>query len=256
LSRRRAVRLVERNAMVYRRGWAVLVSGLFEPLFYLLSVGVGIGKLVDTRLPGPNGSLVTYTAYVAPALLAAAAMNGAVFDATFNVFFKLKYAKTYDAVLATPIDVADIAVGEIAWALIRGALYAAAFLAVMAVMGLVQSWWALAALPAATLIGFAFASIGMAGTAYMLSWQDFGYVTLAIQPLFLFSAVFYPLTTYPSALRTIIELTPLYQGVALMRSLVLGGVGPAALVHICYLLVLGAIGIAVTRRRLGRLLLT
>ena len=175
---RRAVRMIERNAMVYRRTWLILVSGFFEPLFYLLSIGVGISKLLTQDLHAPSGAPITYTAYIAPALLASSAMNGAMFDATFNMFFKLKYAKTYDAILATPVSVGDIALGEIGWALFRGALYGVAFLIVMAAMGLVHSWWALAALPAATLIGFAFAAIGMAGTSYMRSWQDFQYVTL------------------------------------------------------------------------------
>jgi lipooligosaccharide transport system permease protein len=252
---RRSVRMLERNAMVYRRTWTVLVSGVFEPLFYLLSIGVGIGKLLTQDLHAPNGDIVTYTAFVAPALLASSAMNGAVFDATFNVYFKLKYAKTYDAILATPMTVSEVALGEIAWALLRGALYAIAFLCVMASMGLVHSWWALAALPAATLIGFTFAALGMAGTSYMRSWQDFGYVTLGVLPLFLFSATFYPLDRYPGWMQIIVEVTPLYHGVALLRSLVLGGVGISDLGHVAYLLALGLICAAITGRRLERLLL-
>jgi lipooligosaccharide transport system permease protein len=247
--------MLERNAMVYRRTWTILVSGVFEPLFYLLSIGVGIGNLVNVHLRAPGGDLVTYTAYVAPALLASSAMNGAVFDATFNVFFKLKYAKTYDAILATPVSVGDIALGEIGWALIRGALYAVAFLLVMTAMGLVHSWWAVAALPAATLVGFAFAALGMAGTSYMRSWQDFGFISLAVQPLFLFSATFYPLSIYPGWLQIVVEFTPLYHGVALLRSLVLGGVGWADLGHATYLLALGVISAVIAARRLSRLLL-
>ncbi|MDX6287758.1 MAG: lipooligosaccharide transport system permease protein [Frankiales bacterium] len=252
---RRAARMIERNAMVYRRTWLILVSGVFEPLFYLLSIGVGIGKLLTQDLHAPNGDLVTYTAFVAPALLASSAMNGAVFDATFNMFFKLKYAKTYDAILATPVSVRDVALGEIAWALLRGALYAVAFLCVMAAMGLVHSWWALAALPTATLIGFTFAALGMAGTSYMRGWQDFQYVTLGVLPLFLFSATFYPLDRYPGWMQLVVEATPLYHGVALMRSLILGGVGISDLGHAAYLLVLGLVCAVVTGRRLERLLL-
>ena len=252
---RRAVRMIERNAMVYRRTWTVLVSGVFEPLFYLLSIGVGIGALLTEDLHAPNGAVVSYTAFVAPALLAASAMNGAVFDATFNVYFKLKYAKTYDAILATPLTVREVAYGEIAWALLRGALYAIAFLCVMAAMGFVHSWWALAALPAATLIGFTFAALGMAGTSYMRSWQDFQYVTLGVLPLFLFSATFYPLDRYPGWMQLVVEATPLYHGVALLRSLILGGVGVSELGHAAYLLVLGLLCAAVTGRRLERLLL-
>jgi lipooligosaccharide transport system permease protein len=252
---RRSLRLLERNLLVYRRAWTLIISGAFEPLFYLLTVGVGIGDLVDATLYAPSGELVSYTAYVAPALLASAAMNGAVFDSTFNVFYKLKYAKTYDAVLATPVGVGDVAVGEVTWALIRGAFYATAFLVVMAALGLVKSWWALLALPAAVLIGFAFAALGMAGTTYMRTWQDFDKVTLAILPLFLFSATFYPLSTYPGWLQVVIECTPLYHGVALLRALILGGAGWGDLGHVAYLAVVGVVGLAVTSRRLGLLLL-
>ena len=143
--------LVERHALVYRHTWLVFVSGVVEPLFYLLSIGVGLGKLVGTVI-GPSGR-VSYAAFVAPALLASASMNGALFDSTFNVFFRLKYEKLYDAALATPMRAGDVALGEISWALLRGVLYAVAFMAVMAAMGLVHSWWALAALPAAVLEG-------------------------------------------------------------------------------------------------------
>src|SRR5579875_283098 len=251
---RRAGRLVERNLLVYRRTWIVIASGFFEPLFYLLSIGVGIGKLVGT-VTGPGGQVISYTAFVAPALLASSAMNGAIYDATFNIFHKLKFAKIYDAVLATPVGVTDVALGEISWALIRGTIYSAVFLLVMAVLGLVGSVWALLVLPVAVLIGFAFAAVGMAATSYMRSWQDFDFVQLAVLPLFLFSATFYPLTTYPPALQVIVQLTPLYHGVALVRALDTGAVGPGALVHVLYLAVMGVAGLAVTSRRLGHLLL-
>jgi len=254
LGGRRAGRLVERNLLVYRRTWIVIASGFFEPLFYLLSIGVGIGKLVGT-VTGPGGQVISYTAFVAPALLASSAMNGAIYDATFNIFHKLKFAKIYDAVLATPVGVTDVALGEISWALIRGTIYSAVFLLVMAVLGLVGSVWALLVLPVAVLIGFAFAAVGMAATSYMRSWQDFDFVQLAVLPLFLFSATFYPLTTYPPALQVIVQLTPLYHGVALVRALDTGAVGPGALVHVLYLAVMGVAGLAVTSRRLGHLLL-
>jgi lipooligosaccharide transport system permease protein len=251
----RAARVVERNAMAYRRSWLILISGFFEPLFYLLSIGVGISKLLTQDLHAPSGAPISYTAFIAPALLASSAMNGAIFDSTFNMFFKLKYAKTYDAILATPVGVADLALGEIGWALFRGALYAVTFLIVMAALGLVHSWWALCALPACVLIGFAFAGLGMAGTSFMRSWQDFQYVTLGILPLFLFSATFYPLSRYPGWLRIVVEATPLYHGVALLRALVLGGVGIAEVGHAAYLLAVGTICLLITARRLDKLLL-
>jgi lipooligosaccharide transport system permease protein len=250
---RRAGLLVERNVLVYRRTWMIIVSGFFEPLFYLLSIGLGLGALIGAVPYG--GQEVAYTAFVAPALMASSAMNGAIYDSTMNVFYKLKEARTYDAILATPIGVGDVALGEISWALIRGSLYATTFLGVMVVLGFVRSPLAILALPAAVLIGFAFAGVGMATTSFMRTWQDFDMVQLVILPLFLFSATFYPIDTYPEALRVLVQLTPLYHGVDLIRSLTTGIVGPGILVHIVYLAAMGLVGLAITSRRLTRLLL-
>jgi lipooligosaccharide transport system permease protein len=192
---------------------------------------------------------------VAPALLATSAMNGAIFDSTFNIFFRLKYAKLYDAALATPMRTGDVALGEVGWALIRGGLYACAFMVIMLALGLVHSIWAVLAIPVALLIGFAFAGAGMAATTFIRSWQDFEYVTLATLPMFLFSATFYPLGVYPRPIQLIVDCTPLYQGIALLRGLTLGYVGPGLLWHVLYLTVMGAGGLAVAGRRIGRLLL-
>ena len=245
----RATRLVERNVLVYRHTWMILFSGFFEPVFYLFSIGIGIGHLVGTV----NG--VPYRTFVAPALMASSAMNGATLESTMNIFHKLKYAKIYDAVLATPVDVDDVALGEISWCLIRGALYGAAFLVVMSVMGLVDSAWGLLALPAAVLIAFAFAACGMAATTFVRTWADFEIVQLALVPLFLFSATFFPLSTYKPPIQAIVQLTPLYHGVALIRSLTTGDVSAVLLLHVAYLVVMGLIGLTITSRRLARLLL-
>jgi lipooligosaccharide transport system permease protein len=252
-SARRAARLFERNVVAYRSAKLILASGVAEPLFYLGSVGLGFGHLVG-RVP-IGGGTIAYTDFVAPALLAASAMNGAIFDSTFNVFFKIKYMKTYNAVLATPVRPLDIAIGEVGWSLTRGLIYAAAFLLVMLAMGLLHSWWSLVALPAATLVGLCFGGMGIAATCYMRSWQDFDFVQLATLPMFLFSATFYPLGAYSGSVQTIVQLTPLYNGVALLRSLTLGDVGVATLGHVAYLAALGCGGIAIAARRLGRRLL-
>jgi lipooligosaccharide transport system permease protein len=252
LGRQRAPRILERKLMVYRHLWLTFVAGFFEPVFYLLSIRVGLGKLVPHVNVG--GHALTYAAFVAPALLAASAMNGAVFDSTFGVFFQLKYQKSYEAILATPVTVDDLAVGEIAWALFRGFMYAVAFLVVMAILGTVLSPWAVLALPGATLIGFAFGAVGMAATSYMRSWQDFEFVNLSILPLFLFSATFYPLSTYPRSLQILVQCTPLYQGVAMERAFTTGTVGPDILVHVLYLVVMGLIGLRAASRRMHVLL--
>ena len=251
---RRSARLVERNIMVYRRIWIVLVSGFFEPMFYLLGIGFGIGSLVGA-VAGPNGQPVSYQLFVAPALMASAAMNGAIDDSTFNVFFKLNYAKTYDAILATPLGVGDVALGEVVWALLRGSLYALGFVIVMLALGLVASPWALLAVPGAMLIGFAFAAVGMAATSFMRTWTDFDYIQLAILPLFLLSGTFYPITSYPPVIQALVQLTPLYHGVDLLRSLTLGQLGPHVVVDVLYLALMGLGGLFVVSRRLEKLLL-
>ena len=250
----RAMALVERNLTVYRRTWMVIVSGFFEPLLSLLGIGYGVGQLVGT-VKGQGGGTESYRVFVAPALMASSAMNGAIFDATFNLFFKLKYAKLYDAVLSTPLGAADIAIGEVTWALMRGTAYAVGFVVVMTILGLVVSPWAALAVPAAILIGFCFAAVGTAATTFLRSWQDFDIVQLVLIPMFLFSGTFYPLSAYPAALQTVVELTPLYHGVHLIRGLTTGDVTTALLVDAVYLVTMGVIGIAITGRRLSTLLL-
>jgi lipooligosaccharide transport system permease protein len=251
---RRSLRLVERNIFVYSHTWLVLLSGFFEPLFYLLSIGFGLGALIGT-IPGPGGQPIPYQLFVAPALLASAAMNGAINESTFNFFFKLNYNKTFTAILATPLSAGDIAVGELIWALIRGGLYAIGFMVVLIVLGLVVSPWVVLAVPAALLVGFAFGAVGMAATSFMKTWQDFDLIQLVVLPLFLFSATFYPIETYPGPIRFIVQLTPLYQGVDLIRALTIGAISPILLVHVLYLVVVGFAGLYVVSRRLDKLLL-
>jgi lipooligosaccharide transport system permease protein len=246
------VRVIERDMLAYRRQWLIFLSGFAEPLFYLLSIGVGVGHLVGTVQTG--GETVDYESFVAPGMLAAAAMNGSVFDTTFNFYFKIKYARSFDAMLNTPLRTSDVALGELGWALLRGSIYAAAFLVTMAALGLVESPWAVLGLPAAMLIGFGFAGLGMAATTWMRSFVDFDYVNLAIVPLFLFSATFYPLSRYPDGLAWVVRCTPLYHGVALQRALVFGDLRWSLLVHVAYLLVMGVAGTWLAGSRLRRLL--
>jgi lipooligosaccharide transport system permease protein len=251
---RRSLRLVERNLYVYRNTWLVILSGFFEPLFYLLGIGFGLGALIGT-VPGPGGEPIPYQLFVAPALLASASMNGAISEATFNFFFKLNYNKTFTSILSTPLSPGDVAAGELLWALIRGGLYALGFMVVMAVLGLIVSPWVVLAFPAALLVGFAFGAVGMAATSFMKTWQDFDLIQLVILPLFLFSATFYPLETYPEAIQWVVRVTPLYQGVDLIRSLTVGEIGPVLLVHVAYLSIMGGAGLLVVSRRLDKLLL-
>lgn len=245
--------VLARNVVAYRRMWLIFVSGFAEPVLYLLSIGIGVGELVgDVALP--DGRTVRYEVFVAPGLMAASAMNGSVFDATFNFFFKFKWARTFDAMLATPLGVRDVAAGELAWCLARGTLYSGAFLGVMWAMGLIESAWGVLALPVAMLIGFAFAGAGMAATTWMRSFVDFDKINLVLMPLFLLSATFFPLARYPDGLEWVVQVTPLYQGVELIRSLTLGDVRWTLLLHAAYLAAVGAVGLRIAGARLGKLL--
>jgi lipooligosaccharide transport system permease protein len=256
----RPTRIVQRNLLVYRHTFMVIFSGFFEPLFYLFSMGFGVGSLIGNVQLG-NGTSVPYAVFVAPALLASSSMNGAIYETSNNFFYKLKYAKLYDAIITTPMSLSDVARGEIMWALMRGSLYAVGFLAVivalgLAGVGLISSPLGLLAFPASMIVGFAFAGAGMAATTFVRKWRDFDYLQLAIMPMFLFSGTFYPIDAYPPALQVFVQCTPLYRGVHLIRALTTGTPDALLLVDVVYLLAMGAAGLAITSRRLGKLLLT
>ncbi|HEY4751672.1 MAG TPA: ABC transporter permease [Candidatus Limnocylindrales bacterium] len=250
---RRAALLIERNTLALGTNWMMIFGGFFEPLFYLLSIGFGLGGMVGD-VPGPGGEPIPYAVFVAPALLASSSMNGAIAECTFNFFFKLNYQKTYDAVLSTPMAPGDVALGEIGWAVMRSALYAIGFFAVILVLGLAQSPLAILSIPAAMLLSWAFSAASMALTTWMRGWQDFDLIFLVTLPLFLFSGTFYPITAYPPALQAFVAITPLYQGVELIRGLITGVVDVSSLIHIAYLTALGVLGLVVVGRRLDRLL--
>jgi lipooligosaccharide transport system permease protein len=235
--------------------WIIVVSGFIEPVLYLLSFGIGLGSLVGT-VTTSTGAHVPYAAYIAPALLAVSAMNGAVYDSTWNVFFKMNYAKLYEGMLATSIGPFDVALGEITYALLRGLLYAVGFMVVMQVFGLNLAWTALLALPAVVLIAFAFASLGMGITSYMKTFQQMEWINFVMLPMFIFSATFYPLSVYPPAMQYIIEALPLWHGVELVRGLTTGDLSWGLLWHVLYFLVMITLGLIFTTKRLRALFLT
>ncbi len=246
------LRIVERNYVFYRSAWVILLSGLGEPFFYLLGLGYGLGELVGQV--DFDGVEVPYPAFVAPAMLATAAMNGSLFETTYNLYFKLRESRQYDAVLTTPLTLSDIVVGEIMWAVARSGFYSLAFLLTMVALGLTASAWTVLALPAALLVGWVFAAIGTAATSLVRAWTDFDIVFLAIQPLLLSSATFFPVEVYPPWLRPVIWLSPLYHGVDLIRSLTLGHLGPDDLVHLGVLVALAVSFTILASRRLDRIL--
>jgi len=251
----RARRLVERNVMVYRHQWIIIFSGVFEPIFYLIGIGLGIGGIIDT-LTLPDGREISYVAYVAPALMATAAMNGAVFETIFNVFFKLNFAKIYDGVLATPMGITEIAIGEMMWALMRAALYAVAMFVIMLAFGLILSPWGVLTIPAALLVAAAFSAAGLAGTAYLRTVNDFDVpMGLIVMPMFLFSGTFFPISAYPWFIQVFMQLTPLYHSINLIRGLSLGVIGPAQLWDFVYLAVFFGICMWIAMRQMERKLI-
>lgn len=249
---RGGVAVFVRNGYVHRSDALLFLSGLVEPFVYLMSLGYGMGQLVGSIPYG--GGLVSYPVYVAPAMLAVAAMTGAVTEATYNFFAKMKFMKLFDSVIATPVTPLGIALGEIGWAVWRGGVYAACFVVIMLVLGVAPSWWVIAALPAALLIGVAFAAAGLAFSTYLRSWQDLDYITVVIFLLFLFSGTFAPVEAYPGWVQPLVAATPLYHGVSLVRALSTGTGSFGLLWHVAYLVVLTVVGLMVTTRRVRRLL--
>jgi len=247
--------VIERGFLVIRRqNWLVVLSGFFEPVLYLLSMGFGLGGLIGT-VAGPGGHQLPYAAYIAPALLASSAMNGALYDSTWNVFFKLRFAKLYEGMLATSLGPLDVAAGEIAMALFRGFLYAIGFMGVIAMLGLATSWWALAMVPVALLIALGFASVGMAITSYFTTFQQMDWINIALLPMFMFSSTLFPISVFPQAVQWVVMALPLWHGVELMRQLSVGFFDASTLVHLVYFLAMSALGVVFTTRRLRALFL-
>lgn len=226
-----------------------VISGFFEPVLYLLSFGYGIGSLME-------GEASAYAMYIMPALLATSAMNGAIYDSTWNVYFKMHFGKLYQSMMSTSLGPLDVALGEIGWALLRGLVYAIGFMIVVTPLGLVTSWWALLAIPAAVLIAFGFASVGMGVTSYLKSFQQMNWVNFVLLPMFLFSGTFFDITkAYPDVVVWIIQALPLWQAIELVRGLMTGAVGLATLGHVLYFVVMIAVGLVFTTKRLTALFL-
>ncbi|MDJ0319566.1 ABC transporter permease [Pseudarthrobacter sp. PS3-L1] len=252
---RNARAVVARGLMATKSSnWTVMASGFLEPVLFLVAMGVGLGSVVGS-VQGPGGQEISYSAYIAPALLAVSAMNGAVYDSTWNVFFKMNFAKLYQGMLYTSLGPLDVAIGEIFLALLRGLLYATGFTAVMGMMGLITSPWALLMVPASVLIAFGFASFGMGITSFLKTFQQMDWVNFVMLPMFLFSATFYPLSVYPEPVQWLIQAMPLWHGVELLRQLSVGSFGPIMLVHVGYYVVMIGLGLMLTTGRLRSLFL-
>jgi lipooligosaccharide transport system permease protein len=247
----RAIRMVQRNLLVYKHTWMVIFSGFFEPVFYLFSIGIGLGAMV----PAVQG--IGYAAFIAPGLLASSCLNGAITDGFFNIHFKLHHSNTYDGILATPMRIADVVFGEMLWAIIRGSAYAGAFLVVVVVLGavtgerLILSWWGLLAWPAAVLASTAFSASAVCITSFARKIQDFDVVIgLLVMPMFLFAGTFFPVESLPTLAQWTVQLLPLYHAVDMLRQLTTGAIDASIVTHVVYL---AAVAFAAFTVALGRL---
>ena len=252
LSPRCACAVWQRNLTVYRHTYKLnLVPNFFEPVFYLLAMGVGLGSYVAL------GSGEPYLHFLAPGLVAAAAMNGATFETTYNSFVRMTFQRTYEGMLTTPVSVDDIVVGELLWAVTRALIYGGIFLFIVVLFGLIPPARAPLALPVIALTGAMFAALGQTFTAYvknieMYSW----YYTMFLTPLFLFSSIFFPLEErFPPWAVKIAWLTPLYHAAGLMRAVVAGRFAAGDAASLAYCVLATALLVVVALRRLrGRLL--
>jgi lipooligosaccharide transport system permease protein len=253
-----ALRVVQRNALVYRRTWRGSVfMGFLQPTLFLLAIGVGLGALVDTDgSPLPGG--VSFLEFLAPGLLAATCMQTASFESSYPITGKMTWRRNYEAITATPIRIVDLVLGELAWIAVRLTTVAVAFTAVITAFGVPRSPLVLLAVPAAVLTGLAFSAPLLAYAATLKSNANFNMVfRFVITPLFLFSGVFFPLTRLPDALRLAAWGTPLFHGVELTRHLTLGTLdSPVWLVHVTYLVVMLTAGFVAARWTFTRRLRT
>lgn len=242
--------MLARNWVAMRRAWVLVLSGGIESLLFLFAFGFGVGALVgDIALPG--GEEISYTAFVAPAILANAAMMGTLLETSINVFAKFKWMKVYDGILNTPMRPWDIALGEVWWALIRGGIYVAMFVVTMAAFGLVDSWWAVLAVPACVFISLAFAGIGLTLATLFRDWPDFDWMMAVVFAMFLFGGTFTPVESYPGFAQPLVYVMPLYHGIELVRGLSLGDLSPMMLLNVAYLTALAAAGTWIAQRRLS-----
>jgi len=242
-SPRGAFRVWQRNATIFRKYWkTILLPNLFEPLLYLVALGLGLGAFI--REGGIYG--LTYTQYIAPGLLASNAMFAASFESTFNTFIRLKIGRIYDAIISTPVNAEDVVAGEYLWAGTRATLYGTAFLVVLTAVGffsgvaLISSPWALLIPPVLLVVGIMFSVMGTLFTSLISSIDFYAYYfTLVVTPLFLFSGIFFPIEDFPSPVPEIAWFTPLYHAVNVCRALAVGPT-PAVLVDIAWILVFTA----------------
>jgi len=247
-------RVWQRNWLVYRKLWhRSLAFGFLQPVLFLTAMGLGIGTLMRPDDLGAFGG-VPYIDWLGPGLLAAMAMQTATFESTYPIMNKIMWGRNYEAMLSTPLGIRGIIGGELAWTAFRIGTLATVFLVVLTLFGIPRTPLAILALPFTVLIGLAFAACLVAFTATQRNDVGFSAIfRFVINPLFLFSGTFFPLSQLPDAVQWLPWLTPLYHGVELVRGAILDQLDPvAAVLHLGYLLVMFAIGARLAERTLTK----
>jgi lipooligosaccharide transport system permease protein len=247
-------RVWQRNWLVYKRLWhRSLAFGFLQPILFLTAMGLGIGALMSTSDRSAFGG-VDFIDWLGPGMLAAMAMQTATFESTYPIMNKIMWGRNYEAMLSTPISVRSIVGGELGWIAFRIGTLATVFIVVLTLFGIVRTPWAVLAIPVATLIGVAFSACLIAFTATQKNDVGFSAIfRFVINPLFLFSGTFFPLTQLPDSVEWVAWLTPLFHGVELIRGLVLNSLDPAAApIHLAYLLVMAGAGIWLAERNLTK----
>lgn len=243
--------VMSRDVSIFGRYWkSTTFSSIVQPVIYLLAFGLGLGALV------PKVAHVDYKEYVATGVVATAVLFSSAFPGMFNTFIRWQFQRTYDAILAAPVDVEELVTAEILWIALRAGVYGLAPLLVGIAFGLKPEPGMLLVAPIGLLTGFGFAAFGVTIAAVAKTIDNFNYITSAVlTPMFLVAGTFFPITTLPAALRTIAKFNPLYHCVQLVRDASLGSLAAADLVHLGVLAAFAVLTWRLAIWRLGKRLI-
>jgi lipooligosaccharide transport system permease protein len=249
-----AVKVMRRNGRVFWRAWrGSFFLSVLGPVMFLSAMGLGLGSLVHERRAFGGAE---YLPFFATGMLAASCMQSGVFSATYPIMSKITWQRNYEAMLASPLEVRDIFLGELGWIGVMLTQLSVPFFAVMALFGVFDSWTAILAIPVVILLGLSFASVMMAYTATLATDEAYTWIfRFIVTPLFLLSGTFFPITELPTWGRVVAQATPLYHGVELVRQLTIFELHPSALWHLAYLVIMVSIGVTLGIRNLERRLL-
>ena len=246
----RAVRVWQRNRDTFLRLWATQLWPPFaEPLFQFAAFGFGVGAYVN-QMEGQS-----FAQYIAPGVLAVGVLFTSAFECLFGTFIRMQFQRTFEAIIATPVSIEEVIVGEMLWAATRGAFTAFAVLIVIAALGLVGSPLMALVVPLSAVAGFAFAAMAMVFTAIAPTIDHLNYsITFGLTPMFLLSGVYFPIETMPTPLAALVWAAPLVHAVRPFRALNQGTFPPDAWFDLAYLIVFGltlaALSVWLMRRRL------